>query len=102
MPERAIRKVARGQSNRAGQLKAGFDRAEAGYMTELAGSASTVHVACCFDQKMELPFLVLASSLKRHLKGDRKVVLHAFHSDPIAHDPAYFAELNSVTFELRL
>ena len=41
---------------------------------------------------MELPFLVLASSLKRHLKGDRKVVLHAFHSDPIAHDLAYFIE----------
>ena len=61
-----------------------------------------VHVACCFDQKMELPFLVLASSLKRRLKGDRKVVLHAFHSDAIANDPAYFLGLNSATFELRL
>jgi hypothetical protein len=50
-------------------------------MAELAGSAGTVHVACCFDRQMELPFLVLASSLKRHLKGDRKVILHAFHSD---------------------
>jgi lipopolysaccharide biosynthesis glycosyltransferase len=70
-------------------------------MAEL-GSAGTVHVACCFDQKMELPFLVLASSLKRHLKGDRKVVLHAFHSDPIAHDLTYFAGFNSATFELRL
>jgi lipopolysaccharide biosynthesis glycosyltransferase len=71
-------------------------------MAELAGSASTVHVACCFDQQMELPFLVLASSLRRHLKGDRKVVLHAFHSDPIAHDLAYFVEFNSATFEIRL
>ena len=71
-------------------------------MAELAGLTSTVHVACCFDQKMELPFLVLASSLKRHLNGDRKVVLHALHSDPIAHDLAYFAALNSATFELRL
>jgi lipopolysaccharide biosynthesis glycosyltransferase len=71
-------------------------------MAELAGLTSTVHVACCFDQKMELPFLVLASSLKRRLKGNRKVVLHAFHSDPIAHDLAYFAALNSATFELRL
>jgi lipopolysaccharide biosynthesis glycosyltransferase len=71
-------------------------------MPELVGSAVTVHIACCFDQQMELPFLVLASSLKRHLKGDRKVVLHAFHSDPIAHDPAYFVEFNSATFELRL
>src|SRR5580692_11412262 len=71
-------------------------------MAELAGSTSTVHVACCFDRKMELPFLVLASSLKRRLKGDRGVVLHAFHSDPIAHDLAYFAGLNSATFELRL
>jgi lipopolysaccharide biosynthesis glycosyltransferase len=79
-----------------------FDRAEAGYMPELAGSAGTVHVACCFDQQMELPFLVLASSLKRRLKDDRKVVLHAFHSDPIAHDLAYFVGLNSATFELRL
>jgi len=71
-------------------------------MSERADSADTVHVACCFDRKMELPFLVLASSLKRHLKGDRKVVLHAFHSDPIAHDLAYFAGLNSAAFELRL
>jgi lipopolysaccharide biosynthesis glycosyltransferase len=51
---------------------------------------------------MELPFLVLASSLKRHLRGDRRVVLHAFHSDHIAHDPAYFVGFNSATFELRL
>jgi lipopolysaccharide biosynthesis glycosyltransferase len=71
-------------------------------MAKLAGAAGTVHVACCFDQRMELPFLVLASSLKRHLKGDRKVVLHAFHSDPIALDPACFVGLNSATFELRL
>jgi lipopolysaccharide biosynthesis glycosyltransferase len=71
-------------------------------MAELAGSTSAVHVACCFDRKMELPFLVLANSLKRRLKGDRKVVLHAIHSDPIAHDLAYFLELNSETFELRL
>jgi|GEM_PF-1773282 len=71
-------------------------------MAELADSADTVHVACCFDQQMELPFLVLASSLKRHLKGDRKVVLHAFHSDPIVHHLAYFVGLNSATFELRL
>jgi len=81
---------------------ANFDRAEAGYVAERADSADTVHVACCFDQKMELPFLVLASSLNRHLKGDRRVVLHAFHSDPIAHDLAYFVGLNSATFELRL
>jgi lipopolysaccharide biosynthesis glycosyltransferase len=69
-------------------------------MVEL-GLASTVHVACCFDQKMELPFLVLAGSLKRHLKGGRKVIVHAFHSDPIAHDRA-FAGFNSAMFELRL
>jgi lipopolysaccharide biosynthesis glycosyltransferase len=71
-------------------------------MGELAGSAGTAHVACCFDQQMELPFLVLANSLKRHLKGYRKVVLHAFHTDPIAHDLAYFVGLNSSVFELRL
>jgi lipopolysaccharide biosynthesis glycosyltransferase len=71
-------------------------------MAEQAGSAGTVHVACCFDQRMELPFLVLASSLKRHLKDDRKVVLHAFHSDPIALGLAYFAGFDSATFELRL
>lgn len=49
-----------------------------------------------------MPFLVLASSLKRHLRGGRRVVVHAFHSDPIAHDPAYFSGLNSAAFELRL
>jgi lipopolysaccharide biosynthesis glycosyltransferase len=73
-----------------------------GRRPEPADSTGAVHVACCFDRKMELPFLVLASSLKRRLKGDRKVVLHALHCDPIAHDPAYFLELNSATFELRL
>jgi lipopolysaccharide biosynthesis glycosyltransferase len=89
--------------DKSGQAQiANCDRAEAGYVAERADSADTVHVACCFDQKMELPFLVLASSLKRHLRGDRKVVLHAFHSDPIAHDLAYFVGLNSTTFELRL
>jgi lipopolysaccharide biosynthesis glycosyltransferase len=71
-------------------------------MAEQTGSSGTVHVACCFDQRMELPFLVLASSLKRHSKDDRKVVLHAFHSDPITLDLAYFAGLNSAAFELRL
>jgi lipopolysaccharide biosynthesis glycosyltransferase len=81
---------------------ANFDRAEAGYVAERIDSADTVHVACCFDRKMELPFLVLADSLKRHLKSDRKVVVHALHSDPIAQAPAYFVELNSATFELRL
>jgi len=81
---------------------ANFDRAEAGYVAERADSADAVHVTCCFDQNMELPFLVLASSLKRHLKGDRKVILHAFHSDPIARDLAYFVGLNTATFELRL
>jgi lipopolysaccharide biosynthesis glycosyltransferase len=89
--------------DKCGQAQtAGFDRAEAGHAAERADSADTVHVACCFDRKMELPFLVLASSLKRHLKGDRKVVLHAFHSDPVAHDLAYFVGLNSAMFELRL
>ena len=86
--------------DKSGQAQtADFDRAEAGCAAE---PADAVHVACCFDRKMELPFLVLASSLKRHLKGDQKVVLHAFHSDPIAHDLAYFVGLNSAMFELRL
>jgi lipopolysaccharide biosynthesis glycosyltransferase len=71
-------------------------------MAEPADWAGAVHVACCFDREMELPFLVLAGSLKRHLDGDRKVVLHAFHSDPIALDAAHFTGLNSSTFELRL
>ncbi len=66
------------------------------------GSTGTVHIACCFDQKMELPFLVLASSIKKHLKADRRAVLHAFHSDPIMHNLAYFTELNSESFELQL
>jgi lipopolysaccharide biosynthesis glycosyltransferase len=71
-------------------------------MAEPGGCADAIHVACCFDRKMELPFLVLAGSLKRHLKGGRKVVLHAFHSDPIALELAYFARFNSAVFELRL
>ncbi|MGB6751978.1 MAG: glycosyltransferase family 8 protein [Xanthobacteraceae bacterium] len=71
-------------------------------MPETASPVGTVDVACCFDRNMELPFLVLAGSLKRHLNGSRKVVLHALHSDPIAHDLAYFVGLNSTTFELRL
>ena len=61
----------------------------------------TVHIACCFDEHMELPFLVLANSIKRHLKEDRKVVLHAFHSDPLVHDRAFSRSLHSGTFSVR-
>jgi lipopolysaccharide biosynthesis glycosyltransferase len=50
---------------------------------------------------MELPFLVCASSLKRHSNGNRNIVLHAIHSDPIVHD-TYFRGLNSGAFEVRL
>ena len=71
-------------------------------MADLAGSTGAAHIACCFDRNMELSFLVLASSLKRHLKSDREVVLHAFHCDPLAHDPVYFTSLNSKSFTLRL
>jgi lipopolysaccharide biosynthesis glycosyltransferase len=71
-------------------------------MAERGGRTDAVHVACCFDRKMELPFLVLASALKRHLRSDRKVVLHAFHSDPISLDPVHFTGFNSARFELRL
>jgi lipopolysaccharide biosynthesis glycosyltransferase len=81
-----------------------FDCAEANANDgrEPAGSSRTIHIACCFDKQMEPPFLVLASSVKRYLKGDRRVILHALHSDPILHNPAHFAELNSPTFEVRL
>jgi len=61
----------------------------------------TAHIACCFDECMELPFLVLANSIKRHLKGDRKVVLHAFHSDPLVHDRAFSRSLHSSAFSVR-
>jgi len=64
-------------------------------------SGGTIHVACCFDAHMEIPFLIVADSIRRHLAGDRKVVLHAFHVDPIAHDPTISQALVSDTFELR-
>jgi lipopolysaccharide biosynthesis glycosyltransferase len=64
------------------------------------GRSDTIHVACCFDAQMELPFLILASSLKRQSVGDRGIVLHAFHSEPLAHDAAYSAGLNSELFKL--
>lgn len=59
-----------------------------------------VHIACCFDREMELPFLVLANSIKRHLSGNRRVILHALHSDPLAHDPVFSQNLESSTFEI--
>lgn len=61
----------------------------------------TVHIACCFDRRMELPFLVLANSIKRNLKKDRKVVVHAFHSDPPGHAPAFSRRLAAGHFEIR-
>jgi lipopolysaccharide biosynthesis glycosyltransferase len=61
----------------------------------------TVHIACCFDRHLELPFLVLANSIKRCLKGKRKVVVYAFHSDPLVHDRAFSRSLDSGAFEVR-
>jgi len=61
----------------------------------------TVHIACCFDERMELPFLVLANSIKRRLGSGRKVVLHACHCDPLKYDDAFFAGLGSDVFEIR-
>jgi len=62
----------------------------------------TVHIAICFDRHMELPFLVLANSIKRHLKGGRRVVVHAFHCDPLAHDAAFYRGLDAGPFTVRL
>jgi len=61
----------------------------------------TIHIACCFDERMELPFLVLANSIKRRLTGGRKVVLHAFHCDPLKHDKVFSGSLESDVFEVR-
>ena len=61
----------------------------------------TVRIACCFNKHMELPFLVLANSIKRHVKGDRNAVLYAFHSDPLVHDGAFFRSLDSGNFHVR-
>ncbi len=50
---------------------------------------------------MELPFLVLANSIKRRLTGGRKAVIYAFHSDPLAHDRAFSRSLDAGDFEVR-
>lgn len=70
-------------------------------MGQDTSSSGIIHVACCFDAHMEIPFLVVADSIKRHLAGDRKVLLHAFHVDPITHDRTISDALVSDTFELR-
>ena len=70
-------------------------------MSEPGIPGGPVQVACCFDRHMELPFLVTASSIKRHLKCDRKVVVHAFHSDPLATEPGILFGLDSDNFEVR-
>jgi hypothetical protein len=60
------------------------------------------NIACCFDSNVELPFLVLANSIQRHLKGRRKVVLHAFHSNPLTHRVEFGTKLRSnAFFEIR-
>jgi lipopolysaccharide biosynthesis glycosyltransferase len=70
-------------------------------MGQGTSTGGVIHVACCFDAHMEIPFLIVADSIRRHVAGDRKVLLHAFHVDPITHDPAISRALASDTFELR-
>ena len=40
-----------------------------------------IHIATCFDQNFEIPFLVLANSIEAHARSD--VTIHAIHNGPI-------------------
>jgi lipopolysaccharide biosynthesis glycosyltransferase len=47
-----------------------------------------IHIACCFDQAYEFPFLVLANSIERHTS--RTVVIHALHHGELRYAPRLF------------
>jgi lipopolysaccharide biosynthesis glycosyltransferase len=78
-----------------------FTSAATDYTPSIAMN-DVANVACCFDSNMELSFLVLANSIKRQLKDGRRVVLHAFHSNPLMYPAEYRTKLRSnASFEIR-
>ncbi|MFT4097665.1 MAG: glycosyltransferase family 8 protein [Rhodoblastus sp.] len=40
-----------------------------------------IHIACCFDRRFEILFLILAQSIARHTRSN--VVIHALHDGPV-------------------
>jgi lipopolysaccharide biosynthesis glycosyltransferase len=58
-----------------------------------------IHIACCFDQNYELPFIVLANSIARTSRSP--VTLHAFHHGPLRFARAKIRRSTRFTVEFR-
>ena len=58
-----------------------------------------LHVACCFDDAMVLPALVLASSIRQFGAGNRKVLFYALHTSSATILKGAHKRLNSSHFE---
>lgn len=61
----------------------------------MTGVDDTVHLAFGFDERMELPFLVAADSIRRRLAPGRHAVFHVLHTDPLRHCADYRARIAS-------
>ena len=54
-------------------------------VVELDGGTEPVHIAVCFDEHMEMPFLALAESLRYSIKNShRTLILHAIYTGRIS------------------
>jgi len=67
----------------------------------MAPKDDSIHLAFCFDERMELPFLIVADSIKRRLKTRRKVVFHALHTNPLLYCETYLSRISSDVCEFR-
>ncbi len=63
------------------------------------GSMEPVHIAVCFDEHMELPFLALAESLRYSIKNMyRTLIIHAIYIDRLSETVSRLTSHNSNNF----
>jgi len=68
-------------------------------VVELDGGTEPVHIAVCFDEHMEMPFLALAESLRYSIKNShRTLILHAIYTDRISEIVSRLTSHNSNNF----
>jgi lipopolysaccharide biosynthesis glycosyltransferase len=68
-------------------------------VVEPDGSTEPVHIAVCFDENMDMPFLALAESLRYSLKNRyRTLIIHAIYSGQLSETVSRLTSHNSNTF----
>lgn len=54
-----------------------------------------IHIATCFDQNFEIPFLILAKSIETHSQSD--ITIHAIHNGPVEYARAAAQNLKKLS-----